>query len=395
MIETQPEVIEKVVLVGVAIKSQKAEELDEYLDELEFLASTAGGVTEGRFIQRLQNPDQRFFIGSGKLDEIKTYNKVHDIDTVIFDEELSPAQQRNLERELKCKILDRTSLILDIFAQRAQTKQATTQVELAQMQYFLPRLKGLWSHLERQRGGIGMRGPGEKEIETDKRIVQDKIAHLKKELIKLDKQNKTQRKTRGDMIRVALVGYTNVGKSTIMNMLSKKEDVLAENKLFATLDTTVRKIVIDKIPLLLSDTVGFIRKLPHNLVESFKSTLDEAIESDILAHVVDASHPNFHDQIKVVNTTLQELGAIDIPTIMVFNKMDAYVANHFDPYLPDSVKEELLENFKVSIRKSFPHKCVFISAIDKDSIHELREVLALHVQDLYYKRYPYANRSFH
>lgn len=395
MIETQPEVIEKVVLVGVAIKSQKAEELDEYLDELEFLASTAGGVTEGRFIQRLQNPDQRFFIGSGKLDEIKTYNKVHDIDTVIFDEELSPAQQRNLERELKCKILDRTSLILDIFAQRAQTKQATTQVELAQMQYFLPRLKGLWSHLERQRGGIGMRGPGEKEIETDKRIVQDKIAHLKKELIKLDKQNKTQRKTRGDMIRVALVGYTNVGKSTIMNMLSKKEDVLAENKLFATLDTTVRKIVIDKIPLLLSDTVGFIRKLPHNLVESFKSTLDEAIESDILAHVVDASHPNFHDQIKVVNTTLQELGAIDIPTIMVFNKMDAYVANHFDPYLPDSVKKELLENFKVSIRKSFPHKCVFISAIDKDSIHELREVLALHVQDLYYKRYPYANRSFH
>ncbi|MEZ5002961.1 MAG: GTPase HflX [Chitinophagales bacterium] len=395
MIETQPEVIEKVVLVGVAIKSQKAEELDEYLDELEFLASTAGGVTEGRFIQRLQNPDQRFFIGSGKLDEIKTYNKVHDIDTVIFDEELSPAQQRNLERELKCKILDRTSLILDIFAQRAQTKQATTQVELAQMQYFLPRLKGLWSHLERQRGGIGMRGPGEKEIETDKRIVQDKIAHLKKELVKLDKQNKTQRKTRGDMIRVALVGYTNVGKSTIMNMLSKKEDVLAENKLFATLDTTVRKIVIDKIPLLLSDTVGFIRKLPHNLVESFKSTLDETIESDILAHVVDASHPNFHDQIKVVNTTLQELGAIDIPTIMVFNKMDAYVANHFDPYLPDSVKEELLENFKVSIRKSFPHKCVFISAIDKDSIHELREVLALHVQDLYYKRYPYANRSFH
>ncbi|MEZ5021973.1 MAG: GTPase HflX [Chitinophagales bacterium] len=395
MIETQPEVIEKVVLVGVAIRSQKAEEIDEYLDELEFLASTAGGVTEGRFIQRLQNPDQRFFIGSGKLEEIKVFNKIHDIDTVVFDEELSPTQQRNLERELKCKILDRTSLILDIFAQRAQTKQATTQVELAQMQYYLPRLKGLWSHLERQRGGIGMRGPGEKEIETDKRIVQDKIAFLKKELIKLDKQNQTQRKTRGEMIRVALVGYTNVGKSTIMNMLSKKSDVLAENKLFATLDTTVRKIVIDKIPLLLSDTVGFIRKLPHNLVESFKSTLDEAKESDILAHVVDASHPNFHEQIKVVDTTLQELGAIDIPTIMVFNKMDAYVANHFDPYLPDSVKEELLENFKSSIRKSFTHKCVFISAIDKDSIKELREVLALHVQDLYYKRYPYANRSFH
>ncbi len=394
MIETQPEFIEKVVLIGVAIKMQKTEELEEYLDELEFLASTAGGVTKGRFIQKLQTPDNRYFIGSGKLDEVKTFVKVKQIDTVIFDEELSPTQQRNLERELKCKILDRTSLILDIFAQRAQTKQATTQVELAQMQYFLPRLKGLWSHLERQRGGIGMRGPGEKEIETDRRIVQDKIAHLKKELIKLDKQNRTRRKNRGGMIRVALVGYTNVGKSTIMNMLSKST-VLAENKLFATLDTTVRKVVIDRMPLLLSDTVGFIRKLPHNLVESFKSTLDEAIESDILAHVIDASHAQFHEQIKVVETTLQELGATEIPTIMVFNKMDAYAKKHFDPYLPDDVKAELLENFKKSIQKSFPHKCVFISAIDKKSVAGLRETLALHVQDLYYKRYPYENRSFH
>lgn len=395
MIETKPEIIENVVLVGVAIRTQKIEEVEEYLDELEFLASTAGGVTQGRFIQKLQKLDQRHFIGSGKLEEVKVFCKVKQIDTVIFDEELSPTQQRNLEKELKCKILDRTSLILDIFAQRAQTKQATTQVELAQMQYYLPRLKGLWTHLERQRGGIGMRGPGEKEIETDRRIVQDKIAQLKKELVKLDKQNRTRRKQRGEMIRVALVGYTNVGKSTIMNMLSKKQDVLAENKLFATLDTTVRKIVIDRMPFLLSDTVGFIRKLPHNLVESFKSTLDEAKESDVLLHVIDASHPNFHDQIRVVETTLQELGAVDITTVMVFNKMDAYAEAHFDNYLPDDVKAELTENFKKSISKSFTHKCVFISAIEKESISELRDILALYVQDLYYKRYPYENRSFH
>ncbi len=393
MFETNPVYIEKVVLVGVAIRTQKAEEIEEYLDELEFLATTAGGVTVGRFVQNLQHPDKRFYIGSGKVEEIKVFNKIHEVDTVIFDEELSPTQQKNLEEVLKCKILDRTSLILDIFAQRAQTKQATTQVELAQMQYLLPRLKGLWTHLERQKGGIGMRGPGEKEIETDRRIVQDKISNLKKELVKLDKQNRTQRKNRGELIRVALVGYTNVGKSTIMNLLSKS-DVMAENKLFATLDTTVRKVVLDRIPLLLSDTVGFIRKLPHSLVESFKSTLDEAKESDILAHVIDASHPNFHDHIEVVNSTLAELGAVDIPTLMIFNKMDAYAEKHFDPYLPDDVKADLLENFKRSIEKSFPHKCVFISAIKKDNIQELRDTLALMVQDLYYKRYPYRNRSF-
>jgi GTP-binding protein HflX len=394
MFETNPEKVEKVVLVGVAIRTQKAEEVEEYLDELEFLATTAGGLTVGRFVQRLQMPDKRFYIGSGKVDEIQVFNAVHDVDTVIFDEELTPTQQRNLEKELECKILDRTSLILDIFAQRAQTKQATTQVELAQMQYLLPRLRGLWTHLERQKGGIGMRGPGEKELETDKRIVQDKISNLKKELIKLDKQNITQRKNRGELIRVALVGYTNVGKSTIMNALSKS-DVVAENKLFATLDTTVRKVVIDKIPFLLSDTVGFIRKLPHSLVESFKSTLDEAKESDILAHVIDASHPNFHDQITIVNTTLAELGAIDIPTLMIFNKMDAYAEKHFDPYLPDDVKEDLMDNFRVSIQKSFPHKCVFISATQKENIDELKDTMALMIQDLYYKRYPYQDTSFH
>ena len=394
MIETRPELIERVVLVGVVLNTQKPEQVEEYLDELEFLASTAGGSTEGRFIQRLHQPDKRYFIGSGKVEEIKVYSKIKDVDTVIFDEELSPSQQRNLEKELKCKILDRTSLILDIFAQRAQTKQARTQVDLAQMQYLLPRLRGLWTHLERQKGGIGMRGPGEQEIETDRRIVQDKISRLKKELIKLDKQGQTRRKNRGEMIRVALVGYTNVGKSTIMNRLSKSE-ILAENKLFATLDTTVRKVVIDRIPFLLSDTVGFIRKLPHSLVESFKGTLDEARESDILAHVVDASHPNFHDHIKVVDTTLQELKAVDIPTIMVFNKMDAYVEKHFDPYLSEEVKADLLESFKSNMRKSFNHKCVFISAIQKETINELRDTLALMVQHHYYKRYPYANPGNH
>lgn len=393
MIETQPEFIEQVVLVGVALQATKPDEIEEYLDELEFLASTAGGTTVGRFVQRLQQPDKRYFIGSGKLDEVKNYCKIKEVDTVIFDEELSPTQQRNLEKELKCKILDRTSLILDIFAQRAQTKQARTQVELAQMQYMLPRLRGLWTHLERQKGGIGMRGPGEKEIETDRRIVQDKISQLKKELVKLDKQNMTRRKSRGQMIRVALVGYTNVGKSTIMNALSKSK-VLAENKLFATLDTTVRKVVIDRLPFLLSDTVGFIRKLPHKLVESFKSTLDEARESDILAHVVDASHPNFHDHIRVVETTLAELGAQDIPILMVFNKMDLYAERYFDKYLDEEVKAELLEEFKRNMRKSMKHKCVFVSAINKKELEELRQTLALMVQDLYYKRYPYMSPNY-
>jgi len=393
LIETRTDKIEHVVLVGVAIGPQKAEAVEEYLDELEFLASTAGGVTAGRFIQRLQQPDKRFFIGSGKLQEIVTFTQVKEVDTVIFDEELSPTQQRNLEKELKCKILDRTSLILDIFAQRAQTKQARTQVELAQMQYMLPRLKGLWTHLERQKGGIGMRGPGEKEIETDRRIVTDKISQLKKELVRLDKQDQTRRKSRGKMIRVALVGYTNVGKSTIMNLLSKSE-VLAENKLFATLDTIVRKVVIDRIPFLLSDTVGFIRKLPHSLIESFKSTLDEARESDILAHVIDASHPNFHDHIRIVDQTLLELGAQDIPILMIFNKMDLYEKRYLDKYLPDDVKEELLDEFKKGISKSFKHKCVFTSAIDKKNTAEMRNIMALLVQDQYYKRYPYQKPSY-
>ncbi len=388
MIETRDEKIERIVLVGVAIKQQKPEQIMEYLDELSFLASTAGGQTIKRFIQRLQSPDQRTFIGSGKLEEVRIFVKKNEIDTVIFDEELSPTQQRNLEKELECKILDRTSLILDIFAQRAQTAQAKTQVDLAQMEYILPRLKGLWTHLERQKGGIGMRGPGEKEIETDRRIIQDKISKLKKELARLDKQNQTRRKTRSSMIRVALVGYTNVGKSTIMNKLSKSK-VFAENKLFATLDTTVRKVVIDNIPFLLSDTVGFIRKLPHGLIESFKSTLDEAKESDLIIHVVDASHENFRDQIKVVNETLLELKAIDIPTIMVFNKMDSYKEKYFDKYLPQEVKSNLLEEFESLLRKSFNYPCIFISALNSEDISKLRDMLILSVQDLYYKRYPY------
>jgi GTP-binding protein HflX len=393
VIETKPIIIEQVILVGVALKAQKSEEVEEHMDELEFLASTAGGATVGRFVQRMQQPDKRFFIGSGKLEEIKVFARAKDADTVIFDEELTPTQQRNLEKELKCKILDRTSLILDIFAQRAKTKQARTQVELAQMQYLLPRLRGLWTHLERQRGGIGMRGPGEQEIETDRRIVLDKISNLKKELVKLDKQEQTRRKRRGQMIRVALVGYTNVGKSTIMNVLSKS-DVLAENKLFATLDTTVRKVVIDRLPFLLSDTVGFIRKLPHSLIESFKSTLDEARESDILCHVVDASHPNFHEHIAVVEETLQELHASDIPVLMVFNKMDLYAERYFDKYLSGEVKEELLEEFRKNTRKSMKHKCVFISALDKRDMEEMRQALALMVQDMYYKRYPYASPQY-
>ena len=393
MIETNPIVIENVILVGVAIKQQKSEEVEEYLDELEFLASTAGGVAVGKFVQRMQQVDKRYFIGSGKVNEIKVYAKVKDADTVIFDEELTPTQQRNLEEELKCKILDRTSLILDIFAQRAQTKQSRTQVELAQMQYLLPRLKGLWTHLERQRGGIGMRGPGEQEIETDRRIVMDKISNLKKELVKLDKQDHTRRKQRQKMIRVALVGYTNVGKSTIMNTLSKS-DVLAENKLFATLDTTVRKVVIDRLPFLLSDTVGFIRKLPHNLIESFKSTLDEARESDILAHVIDASHPKFQDHIRVVEETLLDMHAQNILVLMVFNKMDLYAERYFDKYLSEEVKSEMTEEFKKNIRNSFKHKCVFISALNKEDMGDLRQTLALLVQDLYYKRYPYASPKY-
>jgi GTPase len=388
MFETNPDLHEKAVLVGLITDKETEARMEEYLDELAFLVETAGATAMKRFTQKLPHPDTRFFVGPGKLQEIKTYIEWAEINVVVFDDEMSPAQMRNLEAELKCKILDRTSLILDIFAQRAQTAQAKTQVELAQMQYLLPRLKGLWTHLERQKGGIGMRGPGEKEIETDRRIVKDKIAQLKKDLEILDKQEQTRRKTRGDLIRVALVGYTNVGKSTIMNLMSKSQ-VLAENKLFATLDTTVRKVVIDNIPFLLSDTVGFIRKLPHNLVESFKSTLDEAKESDIIVHVVDASHEQFQDQINVVNETLAELSVVNVTTLMVFNKMDAYRERHFDKYLPESVKEELEEEFRKSMRSQFKGPCEFISATNKENIDELRRTMVLMVQDMYHKRYPY------
>lgn len=393
MFETNPEYEEKAILVAVIRDKETASRIDEYLDELQFLVETAGANTYKRFTQRLDHPDSRTFVGSGKLDEIKQYIEFAEINLVVFDDELSPAQIRNLEEELKCKILDRTALILDIFAQRAKTAQAKAQVELAQMQYLLPRLKGLWTHLERQKGGIGMRGPGEKEIETDRRVAKDKIALLKKELEALDKQDQTRRKTRGELIRVALVGYTNVGKSTIMNLLSKSV-VLAENKLFATLDTTVRKVVVDNVPFLLSDTVGFIRKLPHNLVESFKSTLDEAKESDIIVHVVDASHEQFQDQIAVVKQTLLDLSVVNVPTLMVFNKMDAYREKHFDPFLPESIKMDLEEEFKKSMRSQFQCPCEFISATNKEKIDLLRNTLVLMVQDQYHKRYPYKTHFY-
>ena len=384
---------ERAVLIGIIRDNQTSAQVEEYLDELAFLAETAGAITIKTFTQKLKHPDVRYFVGSGKLEEIKTYKEYADINAIIIDDEISPAQQRNLEAELKCKILDRTSLILDIFAMRAQTAQARTQVELAQMQYLLPRLKGLWTHLERQRGGIGMRGPGEKEIETDRRVINDKIAKLKHELVVLDKQEQTRRKTRGELIRVALVGYTNVGKSTIMNLMSKS-DVLAENKLFATLDTTVRKVVIENIAFLLSDTVGFIRKLPHHLVESFKSTLDETKESDIIVHVIDASHENFRDQINVVNETLTDLNVTKQPRLVVFNKMDLYREKHFDRFLPDEVKKELSEDFEKGMRAWMNCNCVFISASNKENIDEFRNTLILMVQDMYHKRYPYKS-SFH
>ncbi|MCO5232494.1 MAG: GTPase HflX [Chitinophagales bacterium] len=393
MFETNPEYEERVILVAVIQDKETVSRVDEYLDELQFLVETAGAKTFKRFTQRLDHPDTKTFVGRGKLDEIKSYIEFAEINLVVFDDELTPTQIRNLEEELKCKILDRTALILDIFAQRAKTAQAKAQVDLAQMQYLLPRLKGLWTHLERQKGGIGMRGPGEKEIETDRRVAKDRIALLKKELEILDKQDQTRRKNRGELIRVALVGYTNVGKSTIMNLLSKSE-VLAENKLFATLDTTVRKVVIDNVPFLLSDTVGFIRKLPHHLVESFKSTLVETKESDIILHVVDASHVQFQEQIAVVQQTLIELSVVNVPVLMVFNKMDSYRHLHFDPYLPQSVKDNLEEEFKKSMRNQFQCPCVFISATEKEALDEFRNTLVLLVQDGYHKRYPYKTHFY-
>ncbi|MFL5753450.1 MAG: GTPase HflX [Bacteroidia bacterium] len=381
------------VLIGVINKRQPEELAKEYLDELSFLAETYGVKTLRNFIQKLEKPDKATFVGKGKLEEIKIYVDEFKIDIVIFDDELSPSQQRNLEKELKVKVLDRNLLILEIFGQRAQTAHARTQVELAYYQYMLPRLTGMWTHLERQRGGTGTRGgAGEKEIETDRRIVRDKIAFLKTKLVEIDKQMATQRKSRGEMIRVALVGYTNVGKSTIMNLLSKSE-VFAENKLFATLDTTVRKVVIDNLPFLLSDTVGFIRKLPHTLVESFKSTLDEVREADLLLHVVDISHPNFEDHINVVHETLMDIKASDKPLILVFNKIDAYhyVEKDEDDLTPMTKKNLSLEQLKKAWMSKLDHPCVFISALDKKNVDELRKMVYDTVKDLHIKRYPYNN----
>lgn len=379
---------ERAVLVGVIQQDQTDEIIEEYLDELEFLALTAGAKTINRFTQKLSHPDSRTFIGKGKLEEIVDYVEDHDIDMVIFDDDLSGKQTNILEQKLKRKIIDRSTLILDIFASRAQTAQAKTQVELAQMQYLLPRLRGLWTHLERQRGGIGMRGPGEKEIETDRRIVRDKISLLKKKLEKIDMQSQTQRQNRGEMVRVALVGYTNVGKSTIMNLLSKS-DVFAENKLFATLDTTTRKVVWDNMPFLLSDTVGFIRKLPHHLIESFKSTLDETREADILIHVVDIAHPQYEDHIKTVLKTLRELNIEGKPGLLVFNKIDKYRDRHFDEYVDSETQENILNDLSERLRNEYEQENVFISALKNENIQEMRDKLSTLISEIYAKTYPY------
>ena len=379
---------ERAVLVGLVHKDQTEPQLQEYLDELAFLADTAGAITVKRFTQKLPHPDSRTFVGKGKLEEIKQYIAGKDIRVVIFDDELSGAQINNIEKALEVKAIDRSDLILDIFARRAKTAQAKAQVELAQYQYILPRLRGMWKHLERLGGGIGTRGPGESEIETDRRIVRDKISLLRKRLAEIDKQASTQRKDRGEFIRVALVGYTNVGKSTIMNLLSKRQ-VFAENKLFATLDTTTSKVVFESTPFLLSDTVGFIRKLPHHLVESFKSTLDEVREADILLHVVDISHPNYEDQIGVVNKTLQELNAFDKPTLTIFNKMDLYEQKTFDEWLEESTKRELLNDLQERWQHETNGNAVFVSAIEKKNIDVLRNTILQKVRALYRIRYPY------
>ena len=393
---------ETAVLVGIVLPHEGLEKEQEYLEELAFLVDTAGGVVKGTFWQKLTHPDRATFVGSGKLDEIKSFVEAEEIDLVIFDDELTPTQLRNVERELGVKILDRSNLILDIFAGRAKSAQAKTQVELAQLQYLLPRLTRMWTHLERQRGGIGMRGPGETQIESDRRMILNKITLLKDRLKLIDRQNETQRRNRGQMIRVALVGYTNVGKSTIMNMISKS-DVFAENKLFATLDTTVRKVVIDNLPFLLSDTVGFIRKLPHHLVECFKSTLDEVREADVLVHVVDISHPSFEDHIRAVNETLKELGALDKPTITVFNKIDAYRPEGPGPETADAeltegleegAEEEkpvTLEAFKRSWMARHNSPAVFISATDRVNIEEFRQMLYQKIVGMHQERYPYDN----
>lgn len=383
---------ETCVLVGVISAEITETQAEEYIDELEFLAMTAGAVTKQKFLQKLPVPNPRTYVGSGKLDEIKEYIDEHNIDLVIFDDELSPSQLRNIERALNMKVLDRNNLILDIFASRARTSHAKTQVELAQLQYLLPRLTRMWTHLERQKGGIGMRGPGETQIETDRRIIQKKIALLKEKLKSIDKQMSVQRSNRGQLVRVALVGYTNVGKSTLMNLLSKS-DVFAENKLFATLDTTVRKVVVDNLPFLLADTVGFIRKLPHQLVESFKSTLDEVREADILLHVLDISHPNFEDHYQVVNETLAEIDDTEKPTIVVFNKIDAYQYEEKEDHeFEEGDVHVSLDELKKSWMAKLPDaRCVFISAQDKENIDELRDVIYEEVKRIFEVRYPYNN----
>lgn len=384
---------EKAILVSLIHKDQTEQQAQEYLDELAFLAETAGAVALKRFTQKLLHPDSRTFIGKGKLEEIRKYVQDKNIRVAIFDDELSGSQITNIEKVLDVKTIDRSDLILDIFARRAKTAQAKAQVELAQYQYLLPRLRGMWKHLERLGGGIGTRGPGETEIETDRRIVRDKISLLRKRLAEIDKQSFTQRKERGEFIRVALVGYTNVGKSTLMNLLSKRK-VFAENKLFATLDTTTSKVVFENTPFLLSDTVGFIRKLPHHLVESFKSTLDEVREADILLHVVDISHSGYEEQIGVVNKTLQELHAFDKPIITVFNKMDLYEERTFDPWLEESTKKEILNDLEERWQRETHHNAVFISAIEKRNVDQLRKRMLDKVSQLYKIRYPYRTVQF-
>lgn len=392
MIEKETIAYEKAVLVGLITQEQTEEKLQEYLQELAFLAQTAGAEVLKQFTQKVDKPNPKTFVGTGKLEEIKLYVKENDVDTVIFDDELSPAQQRNLSKEVDCKVLDRTNLILDIFAQRAQTSYARTQVELAQFQYLLPRLTGMWTHLERQRGGIGMRGPGETEIETDRRIVRDRISLLKEKLRTIDKQMAVQRSNRGALVRVALVGYTNVGKSTLMNVVGKSE-VFVENKLFATLDTTVRKVVIKNLPFLLSDTVGFIRKLPTQLIESFKSTLDEVREADLLLHVVDISHPDFEQHIESVNEILKDIKSDNKPTLMVFNKIDAYSSAYYDP--EDLMQERTSKHYSIEEwKKTWMHKLgenktIFVSAVLKENFESFREQVYQAVREIHIQRFPY------
>jgi GTP-binding protein HflX len=397
MIDAKEAISEKAVLIGIITQQQDETQSDEYLDELEFLTSTAGGVAVKRFVQKMEKPNPKTFLGVGKLDEVSAYIKSNGIGTAIFDDELSPAQIRNIEKVLDCKILDRTNLILDIFAQRAQTSSAKTQVELAQCQYLLPRLTRLWTHLDKQKGGIGMRGPGETEIETDRRIIRDKIDVLKKKLLTIDRQMAVQRKNRGKMVRVALVGYTNVGKSTLMNVISKS-DVFAENKLFATLDTTVRKVVIKNIPFLMTDTVGFIRKLPTQLVESFKSTLDEVREADLLLHVVDISHPNFEDHIASVNSVLADIKCADKPTLMVFNKIDAYSYDTIeeDDIVTERTKQHYtLQDWKKTWMNDKEETSIFISALNKENLEDFKETVYEEVKKIHIERFPYNDFLYH